>query len=78
MKKQKCLWRKRVSFLALLALCSQFLAGASASVPVNSTVQEPLSYQLVEEDVTRRESHVKHFRFGEGGYVAALYSKSDN
>lgn len=77
---------RTIAFLCLLTLLIQFTSAASLSIDPFSTAKSAETYvesleegldppQIVEEDTSKREQYIKHFRKSDNSYVAVMYDE---
>ena len=76
---KKSLWTRLVSLLLAVVLCVELLPAVGSAVSpsedlehtVEGTVEEPA--EVAFEEASLRSERVKHFRMGDGSYVAVQY-----
>ena len=76
---KKSLWTRMISLLLAVVLCVELLPAVGSAVSpsedlehtVEGTVEEPA--EVAFEEASLRSERVKHFRMGDGSYVAVQY-----
>ena len=76
---KKSLWTRLLSLLLAVVLCVELLPAVGSAVSpsedlehtVEGTVEEPA--EVAFEEASLRGERVKHFRMGDGSYVAVQY-----
>ena len=76
---KKSLWTRLLSLLLAVVLCVELLPAVGSAVSpsedlehtVEGTVEEPA--EVAFEEASLRSERVKHFRMGDGSYVAVQY-----
>ena len=76
---KRSLWTRLVSLLLAVVLCVELLPAVGSAVSpsedlehtVEGTVEEPA--EVAFEEASLRSERVKHFRMGDGSYVAVQY-----
>ena len=76
---KKSLWTRMISLLLAVVLCIELLPAVGSAVSpsedlehtVEGTVEEPA--EVAFEEASLRSERVKHFRMGDGSYVAVQY-----